>query len=208
MASLLNSPGPLPCTPPSTGRPSVERSDDELSPLARKRREERRLREKTSNQDRRPPRRSKERSRQSNTSVKSHGMDFESVALEAASPTVHAPEFNGPDPIPKTIDLFNNIISGRVQPSKQHSIKLSESPTYPLNPNIINSLADGDYSRYASLSSTTTSSNESSPVVKMAEHALCNQRDYNIPQRKHAIQIINTLVANLLQPTKERQATA
>jgi len=215
--SLFDSPGPLPLA----RSPSVKPSDNELSASALKRREERRFRENNPSRVRRS---SPRRIRESAGSIESDNMEFETVkaesfdsvnpdVLEAASPTVHAPEFNGPESISETIDVFNN---NSIQPAHrpfehgQHSIKVSESLGYRPNPNSIDSFVGGDYSRYTSLSPTghTTSPNAST-AVKTAELALSYQRDYVIPQRKHAIEIVKTLVGgSFVQVTKERQPTA
>ncbi|KAF8808082.1 hypothetical protein BYT27DRAFT_7211679 [Phlegmacium glaucopus] len=217
--SLFDSPGPLPLAR-SAQYPSAKRSDHELSPSALKRREERRLRD---NNQSRVHRSSVKRNRESSGSTQSNDMEFGTVnaesfdsahpaALEAASPTVHAPEFNGPESIPETIDIFNNVIYRTHPPTGhgQHSVKVSELLDYRPNPHSIDSFVKGDYSKYTSLSSA---SNLTSPnaltAVKTAELALSYQRDYIIPQRKHAIEIVKTLVGgNFVQVAKERQETA
>lgn len=132
----------------------------------------------------------------------------DSAELEAASPTVHAPEFNGPESI--SVDGVNNnlgVVQLAHQPSAhgEHSIKVPDSSSYHLSPNIIDSLAEGDYSAYTSLSSTSNSTSPNAlTVVNTAELALSHQRDYIIPQRERAIDIVKTLVgANFVQATKE-----
>lgn len=159
----------------------------------------------------------------SNVSVESDSTEFEASTVdldsarpadfEAASPTVHAPEFNGPSSIPDTIDVFNNFgVQTANGPWKhgQRSFTVSQSPSYSLDPNMIDSFAGGDYSRYTSLSSTSNSTPSNAvTAVRTAELAISYQRDYAIPQRKHAIEIVKNLVgANLVQDTKEGQATA
>jgi hypothetical protein len=222
LSRLFDSSGPLPLA-----KPYVEVPDDKLSPSELKRREERRLREKNVNQDYQPPRKYRKGRRESQSGRRgsqSGGMKFEegtaengnlvsveSAELEAASPTVHAPQFNGPESISDTIEDFNNN-SAVVQPSPhgQHLIQVSESSSYYLNPNIIDSLVGGDYSGYTSLSSTNNSTSPNAlTVVNTAELALSHQRDYITPQRKRAIQIVKTLVGvNFVQSTKESEATA
>lgn len=98
----------------------------------------------------------------------------DSVELEAISPTVHAPEFNGPEPIPKAIDDDFGIV--------QH---------HPFG-NIV-SLDGGDYSGYTALTSSIGNST-SQTAVNTAEQALSSQQDYNITQRKQTIEIVKTLV--------------
>lgn len=94
--------------------------------------------------------------------------------LEAISPTVHAPEFNGPEPIPKTIDDDFGIV--------QHHPFGNIAP-----------LDGGDYSGYTSLSSSIGNST-SQTAVNAAEQVLSCQQDYNISQRKQTIDIVKTLV--------------
>jgi len=214
---LLNLPGPLPLAPSSTKLP-VERPDDELSPSALKRRTERRLRENREGQDRRSPRRNRERSRESRsgdmtvTAGNGNLDSFDSAELEAASPIVHAPEFNGPESISETLaGLSSNFgVVQLAQPSAhgERSIKVSDSSGYHLSPNMIDSLVGGDYSAYTSLSSTSNSTSPNAlTVVNTAELALSHQRDYIIPQRKRAIGIVKTLVgANFVQATKGKSS--
>lgn len=211
---LFASPGPLPLAQSAT-EPPVQLPDDKLSPSALKRREARRLREKNGNQDHGPPRRKRSRKNrsggmESEADTAEHD-EFNSAELEAASPTVHPPQFNGPEPISDTIEGFKNNFAV-VQPSAhgRHSIQVSESSSSRLNPNIIDSLVGGDYSGYISLSSTNSSTSSNVlTVVNTAELALSHQRDYIIPQKKRAIEIVKTTVGlNLVQSTKESQATA
>jgi hypothetical protein len=137
-----------------------------------------------------------------------------SAELEAASPTVHAHESNGPESISETIDVFNNNFgvvqsAHRFSEQDKQSVKVPESPSYRLNSSIIDSCAGGDYSRYTSLSSASNSTSPNAlAAVKTAELALSYQRDYGIPQRKRTIEIVKTLVdADSVQVAKERQAT-
>lgn len=214
LSPLLNSPGPLPLAQ-SASKP-VERPDEELSPSALKRRQERRLRENSVNRDRRSPRKNKERSQLSGVkfeTITAENLDsVDSEKLEAASPTVHAPEFNGPESISETVDNNFGVVQPVHQPSVhgQHSIEVSQSSNYRLSQNAIDSLAGGDYSGYTSLSSTSNSTSPNAlTVVNTAELALSHQRDYIIPQRKRAIEIVKTLIgANSVQATQESQATA
>lgn len=218
LGSLLDSSGPLPLAR-SAGYRSTKPSNDELSPLALKRREERRLRENNSNRNRRTSSRRKREHQSDDMGLEPvMAKNFDSAnptELEAASATVHAPEFNGPESISETINDFNNNF-GVVLPVHrplnhgQHSVKASESFSYRINPNMIDSFAGGDYSKYTSLASANNSTSPNAlTAMKTAELALSYQRDYVIPQRKHAIEIVKTLVgAKLDQAAKERQTTA
>lgn len=192
----LNSPGSLSFTQ-SAERPSVEIPDDELSPLALKRK-----------QERQSPSLDEKRSSQSGnkSETATHLIDMADLD-EAALPTVQIPEFNGPEPISETMDDDFRIVLYHPFAKGHDSVDISESPSYRLNPNLIDSLVGGDYSQYISLSSSI--SNSTSPkaltVVNTAELALSRQRDHVIPQRKRAIEIVKSLVeGNFVQATKER----
>ena len=125
--------------------------------------------------------------------------------LEACS-TIQAPEFTGPEPISQTMDDDFEIVQYHPSANGHGSVEVSESSIYRLNPYLIDSLVGGDYSEYTSSSSSIR--NSTSPtaltVVNTAEQALSRQRDYIIPQRKRAIEIVKTLVeGNFVQATKE-----
>ena len=172
--------------------------DNELSPLALKRREERRQRDSRSSRVR-----PSEEGSSLSVDMESED-DPDSVELEDASPIAQVPEFNGPEPISESLDLDFGIIQYYPFANGHDSVEVSKSPSYRLNPNLIDSLVGGDYSDYTSLSSSI--SNSTSPntltVVNTAELALSRQRDYIIPQRKHAIEIVKNLVDG-----KQSQAT-
>jgi len=208
---LLNSPGPLPLAH-SVKKPSAEIPDHELSPLALKRRQERRLRESGTSQYSQSPSLDKEESSQSdNEESETATPSIDTAELEEeedASPTVQEPEFTGPEPISETIFDDIDVVQYRpiVNGHDSDSVEVSESPIYRLNPNLIDSLVGGDYSEYTSLSSSI--SNSTSPtaltIVNTAELALSRHRDHIIPQRKRAVKIVKTLVeGNLVQATKE-----
>ena len=116
--------------------------------------------------------------------------------LEELSPIPQAPEFDGPEPIAEALeDEFFEIIQYYPPANGHDSVDASKLPSYPLNPNLIDSLVGRDYSQYTSLSSSV--SNSASPkalsVVNTAELVLSHQRDYIIPQRKQAIEIVKNL---------------
>jgi len=207
---LLNSPGPLPLAQ-SVKKPSAEIPDDELSPLALKRRRERRLRESRSSQNLRFGQ-SGNKNFEKFTANDLNEVDWEEdededLVVEDEDPVVQAPELNGPEPIPKLIDSDFGIVQHHPVASDHHSVEVSESPSHRLNINLIDSLAGGDYSKYTTLSSSTSNSTSptASTVVNTAELALFHQRDYVIPQRKHAIDVIRALVEGKVP--KENKAT-
>ena len=172
---MLDSPGPFPLA--KSAKPIAERPDEELSPSALKRRQQRRLRESMPKRLRQSLRQNKEESTMFGNDLNS----FDSADLERASPAVQEPAFDGPEPIPEIIG--NNF--GFVQ---HHPFAKGHS-----NPNLVGSLAGDDYSGYTSLSSSI--SNSMSPttalaIVNTAELALSCQHDYSIPQRKQAIEIV------------------
>ena len=123
---------------------------------------------------------------------------------DEASPTIQAPECTGPDPISESFDF--GFVQLHPCANGHDSVEVSESPSYRLNSNLFDSLVEGDYSEYTSLSSSI--SNSTSPtaltVVNTAELALSRQRDYIIPQRKQAIETVKALVeGKFVQATKE-----
>ena len=168
--------------------PESRSADVELLPSALKRKEEGRLPESESSHDPESPRRNEEES----------GHDLDSVDLEEyelASPTVHPPEFIGPEPIPERFDSDFRIVQDH--PSAKDY----------LNPNLI-PLAGGIYSRYTFLPSSISNDSASpieSTVVNTVGLALSRQRDYNFPQRKHTVDIVKTLAqGRLAQARKAR----
>lgn len=203
---MLDSPGRLPLA--QSAKVNVEIPDSELSSSALERRQKRLLRESSSSQYRQ----SREESREESSSLfddtenETDTPEIESADFEETSPIAEVPEFNGPEPISETLD---DDFLGRFQyhafANGHDSVDISESPSFRLNPNLIDSLVGGDYSQYTSLSSSinSTSSNALN-VVNMAELALSRQRDYIIPQRKQAIEIVKNLVeGKFVQATKQ-----
>jgi hypothetical protein len=101
-----------------------------------------------------------------------------SEELDDDSAAFLGPEFTGPEPIPERIDFTIG----------HDSFKVSKSPSY-------RSLVGGDYSEYASLSSSIKAPSPNAlKVVNTAELALFHQRDFVIPERKRAIEIVKALL--------------
>lgn len=137
-------------------------------------------------------------------------MMMDRAELEESSPIAEAPKFNGPEPISETFDDdFYGTVEYHPPIANGHgSDDVSKSPSCRLNPNLIDSLVEGNYSEYTSFSSSI--SNSTSPnaltAVNTAELALSHQRDYIIPQRDKAIEIVKYLVeGKFVQDTKRRQ---
>jgi len=198
----LNSPRALPFAESDDEIP-----DDKLSPLALKRRQERRLREKGPSQDRRFEKESKSDNMEIERDMPDSEEFEEFEEPEDFSPIPEAPEFDGPEPISDTLedDFFGTI---QYRPPA-NGVDASKSPSYSLNPNLIDSLVGGDYSPYTSLSSSVSNSasQKALSVVNTAELVLSHQQDYIIPQRKQAIEIVKKLAegkivkAKLVKPT-------
>ena len=205
-----NSPGSLPFAQ-SAQKPSAQIPDDELSPSSLERKREPHLCESGSSQDRQSPRLDEVDNKSGTATHLIDVADLEDITYlediadleediadleEEALPTVQLPEFNGPEPISETMDDDFRIVLYHPFANGHDSLEVSESPSYRLNPNLIDSLVGGDYSGYTSLSSSIN--NSTSPtaltVVNTAELALSRQRDYTIPQRKDAIEIVKSIV--------------
>lgn len=200
MKSLFNSPGPLPLAQLSakpSARPSVDLQDHELSPSALKRRLERLARESDLSQ---PLKNNRQRWTRRNAASRDTDSDKVDMDDKAVSLELQEPELTGPDHIPD--DVFNNNFG--VVHHGQHLIKASGLPSY--RPNSIHSLA-GDYSKYISISPASDSTSPNAlEVVNTAEMALSFQSDFNIPQRKKAMELIKTLVDSV-PVAKEKQDT-
>ena len=177
--------------------------------MALKRRQQRRLRERSPSQYLQPRKESSQFD-DNVMEVKTDLPEIESAEFEEASPIAEAPEFNGPEPISEPLDdEFSAFVQYHPLANGHDSVDVSKSPSYRLNPNLIDSLVGGDYSQYTSLSSSIN--NSASPngltVVNTAELALTRQRDYIIPQRKQAINIVKNLVeGKFVQATKQSLA--
>ena len=204
----------------SAKKPSTEIPDDELSPSALKRRQELRLRESRSSQDSQSLSLDEESGQSGNMksetatpSIDTAEPEEEVVVEEEeeeeyeyeyeedeedVDPTIQAPEFIGPELISETIDRDFGIVQYRPFATRNDhdSVEVSDSPIYRFNPQLIGSLVGGDYSDYTSLSSSISNSTlpTALTVVNTAEEALSCQQDYDIPQRKQAIKIVEILV--------------
>jgi hypothetical protein len=131
--------------------------------------------------------------------------EIDLAELEEISPIPEAPELNGPEPISETLgDVFSGIARYHSIAKGHDSVDVSKPPSSRLN--LINSLVGGDYSQYVSLSPSIKNSTlpNALTVVNTAELAVSHQRDYTIPQRKRAIEIVKNLVqGKFSQATKQ-----
>ncbi|KAF8167384.1 hypothetical protein B0H34DRAFT_792113 [Crassisporium funariophilum] len=202
--SLLYTPGPLPlerAKPKTTPSSSVT-----LSASALKRRADRLRREKAGSKSgtsvsqtarRTEPRQTmKQRMAQMPDSIDLEEKIDESELNGASDEELHEQSAISPPPLSSGPEAPTNLeeLFGRVHHAPALSIATS-STTYSVPPQLVSSFIKGDYSKYVTQDGAdyATPPRELGPV-KRAQVALSHRFDYSIPQRKHAIDIIQQSV--------------